>query len=65
MSAYGAITSSVKPVKDLPVLSYTLPNDLSLVTFAVHGSDTSSELISYFFEVFNQELAGTLTTKAI
>lgn len=64
MSAYGAIASSQLKV-ELPVLSYPLPHDLTLTTYAVHGSDVSPELITYLADVFNQELAGKTTNSCI
>jgi hypothetical protein len=57
MSAYGAIASTTAAVA-LPTLSYSLPNGLSLTTYAVHGANAPAELITYLADVFNQELAG-------
>jgi len=62
MSAYGAIASA-KPDVELPVLSYPLPQNLQLTTYAVHGSDADPELITYLAGVFNEELAGKLQRK--
>ncbi|CAK9781133.1 hypothetical protein CC85DRAFT_282495 [Cutaneotrichosporon oleaginosum] len=56
MSAYGSIATPT-PKEQLTARSYAMPNGLCVTTHPVHGSDTDSAIIDYFWKVFNQELA--------